>query len=130
MKKRDHPPMAGKRPVHKPMAEAQLSAVAELFALLSEPSRLRILQALAVGPLSVGELVQQTNLKQANVSRQLGTLSVAGVISRRAQGNFAIYSISLPMVFDLCEIVCRGVVKRERLLPGGERVEFGLGLFA
>jgi DNA-binding transcriptional ArsR family regulator len=102
----------GARPAsHKPMEQAQLSAVAELFALLSEPSRLRILQALQSGPLSVGELVRQTDLKQANVSRQLGTLLSAGIIARRADGNFAIYSISMPMVFDLCEIVCKGVAE-------------------
>jgi DNA-binding transcriptional ArsR family regulator len=98
-------------PAHRPMDAAQLSAVAELFSLLSEPSRLRILQALQAGPLSVGELVQQTDLKQANVSRQLGALLAAGVIARRAEGNFAIYSISMPMVFDLCEIVCDGVAE-------------------
>lgn len=94
------------------MEEAQLEAVAELFSVLSEGSRLRVLQALQRGPLSVGELVENTGLKQANVSKQLGLLQTAGVISRRQDGNRAIYSIAMPLVFELCDLVCRGVAKQ------------------
>jgi DNA-binding transcriptional ArsR family regulator len=94
---------------HKPLDLAQVQAVAELFAVLSEGSRLRILQILQNGPASVGELVQRSNLKQANVSKQLGILLSAGIIARRQDGNRAIYSIKLPLVFELCELVCRGM---------------------
>lgn len=96
----------------KPLEEAQLQAVAELFSVLSEGSRLRVLQALQQGPLSVGELVEICGMKQANVSKQLGILQAAGVISRRQEGNRAIYSIALPLVFELCDLVCRGVAKQ------------------
>jgi DNA-binding transcriptional ArsR family regulator len=97
---------------HKPLGDAQLGAVAELFSVLSESSRLRILQLLQGGELSVGELVEQSGLKQANVSKQLGLLLSAGVISRRQDGNRAIYSIALPLVYDLCELVCRGIAQQ------------------
>lgn len=96
----------------KPLEEAQLQAVAELFSVLSEGSRLRVLQALQRGPLSVGELVENCGMKQANVSKQLGILQATGVISRRQDGNRAIYSIAMPLVFDLCHLVCRGVAKQ------------------
>lgn len=96
----------------KPLDNAQLEAVAGMFSVLSEDSRLRILQALQAGPLSVGELVEQTGMKQANVSRQLGTLLAAGIIARRQDGNRAIYSIALPMVFELCSLVCAGVAEQ------------------
>jgi DNA-binding transcriptional ArsR family regulator len=96
---------------HAPLDGAQLQAVAELFDVLSEPSRLRILQVLQAGPASVGELVQMCGFKQANVSKQLGMLLSAGVISREQQGNRAIYSIQMPLVFDLCDLVCRGVAQ-------------------
>jgi DNA-binding transcriptional ArsR family regulator len=72
---------------HGQLDEAQLQAVAELFSVLSESSRLQILQALQAGPLSVGELVDRSGLKQANVSKQLGLLMSAGVIDRRQDGN-------------------------------------------
>ena len=93
----------------RPLAPAKLQAVAELFAVLSEPSRLLILQILQSGPDSVGQLVEQSGLKQANVSKQLGILLRAGIISRNPQGNRVIYAIAMPMVFQLCELVCQGV---------------------
>lgn len=90
----------------------QLQAVADLFTVLSEPSRLRILQILQEGAASVGELVERSGLKQANASKQLGILLSAGVIDRQQEGNRAIYSIAMPMVFDLCRLVCDSVAKQ------------------
>ena len=90
----------------------QLTAVAQLFAVLSEVSRLRILQILQSGPASVGELIEQTGMKQANVSKQLGILLTAGVIARRPEGNRAIYSIAMPLVTDLCHLVCEGIARQ------------------
>jgi len=89
----------------------QLTAVADLFTVLSESSRLRILQILQEGPASVGELVEKSGLKQANASKQLGILLSAGVIARQQEGNRAIYSIAMPLVFDLCHLVCDSVAK-------------------
>ena len=94
---------------HRPLDAAQLRAVAHLFGVLRECSRLQILQALQAGPAGVGELVEQSGLKQANVSKQLGILLSAGVVDRRQDGNRAVYSIKLPMVFELCDLVCRGI---------------------
>ena len=97
---------------HRPLQPAQLSAVADLFAILSEPSRLRILQILQEGPASVGELVERSQMKQANVSKQLAMLLSADLIARQQDGNRAIYSIKMPLVFELCDLVCRGVAQR------------------
>ena len=100
------------RSTKKLLDNNQLQAVAELFSALSERSRLNVLQALQQGPRSVGELVESTGMKQANVSKQLGLLLNAGVISRQQEGNRAIYSIAMPLVFELCNLVCRGVAKQ------------------
>jgi DNA-binding transcriptional ArsR family regulator len=97
------------RKLTKQLDEPQIAAVAKLFAVLSEASRLKILQALQGGPLSVGELVERSQLKQANVSKQLGMLVMAGVVGRRQDGNRSIYSIKLPLVYELCELVCGGM---------------------
>lgn len=88
------------------MPEAQLQAVADLFATLSEPSRLRILQVLEAASASVGEIIAATGMKQANVSKQLGILHQAGVLAREKDGNLVRYSIRMPIVFDLCALVC------------------------
>jgi DNA-binding transcriptional ArsR family regulator len=101
-----------KRGNHKPLEGEQLKAVAELFVVLSEESRLRIVQILQTGPASVGELVDRSGMKQANVSKQLGILQSAGIIARRQDGNRAIYSIKMPMVFKLCDLVCRGMAQQ------------------
>ena len=89
-----------------PLALGQLQAVAQLFAVLSEPTRLRILQHLHGGPASVGEIVTQLQIKQANASKQLGILHQAGVLARQKEGNQVLYSIRMPLVFDLCTLVC------------------------
>ena len=88
------------------LGEAQLQAVADLFSVLSEPTRLRILQALQGGAATVGEIMSATGIKQANASKQLGILHQAGVLAREKEGNAVRYSIRLPLVFDLCDLVC------------------------
>ncbi|HVX86810.1 MAG TPA: metalloregulator ArsR/SmtB family transcription factor [Phycisphaerae bacterium] len=98
-----------KSPAHRPLEPAQLAAVADLFSVLSEPSRLRILQFLQRGPATVTQIVEGLHLKQANVSKQLGILTTARVVERQQQGNFARYSIAMPLVFDLCALVCKSV---------------------
>ena len=96
----------------RPLDAEQLQAVAELFGVLSEPSRLRILQALHSGESSVGELVRRCGIKQANMSRQLGVLAAAGVIARRQDGNRVLYRIDMPLVPKLCDLVCVSVAKK------------------
>jgi DNA-binding transcriptional ArsR family regulator len=91
------------------LGETQLQAVSELFAVLSEPTRLRILQLLQDGSASVSEIMETLDIKQANASKQLGILHQAGVLAREKAGNSAIYSIRMPLVFDLCGLVCNGL---------------------
>jgi DNA-binding transcriptional ArsR family regulator len=99
---------------------SQMQAVAELFAVLSEPSRLSILQTLESGPKSVTQLIEETGMKQANVSKQLGILHKAGLLSRSREGNQVLYKIRMPLVFKLCDLVCgelhREATERVRLL--------------
>ena len=88
------------------LGEAQLQAVSDLFAVLSEPTRLRILQLLQHGPATVGQIMEATDIKQANASKQLGILHRSGVLARQKEGNAVRYSIRLPLIFDLCTLVC------------------------
>ena len=94
------------------LGEAQLEAVAALFGVLSEPTRLRILQLLQEGPATVTEVVRVLGIKQANASKQLGILYQAGVLGREKEGLSVRYSIRMPLVFDLCSLVC-GRLKEE-----------------
>lgn len=88
------------------MSLAKLEAVARLFAVLSEPSRLVLLQALHAGPLTVSQLVDACRMKQANVSKHLGVLHDHHLVKREREGISIRYEIADPMIFALCNLVC------------------------
>lgn len=79
---------------------------AQYFALLSEPVRLQIIQAICNDERSVQEVVEHTRLPQPNVSRHLSLMHRSGVLSRRRQGTFVYYKVSDPMVTELCRTAC------------------------
>jgi DNA-binding transcriptional ArsR family regulator len=99
-------------PKTKPFTAEQLAVVARLFAVLSEPSRLALLQTLHDGPLSVNELVDACGMKQANVSKQLAILHDHHLVKRERAGTSIRYEIADPMVFSLCNLVC-GKMKKD-----------------
>jgi ArsR family transcriptional regulator len=90
----------------KPMSDAALALVAARFRVLGEPLRLRLLQHLQGGELSVGELTERLGTTQPNVSKHLRLLGEAGLVARRQDGNTAYYSIADETVFALCDLVC------------------------
>lgn len=94
------------------LQRAALEQIAANFRALAEPTRLAILQELKARPQTVNELVQTLELSQANVSKQLGILRDAGFLHREQQGTSALYSISDPMVMELCALVCERLNKR------------------
>jgi DNA-binding transcriptional ArsR family regulator len=93
----------------KPMTEEALQLVSRRFAVLGEPMRLRLLQALMTGERAVSELVEATGGTQTNVSRHLQTLASAGLVSRRKDGLQVFYAVADPTIFKLCELVCGGI---------------------
>lgn len=88
------------------LSPAALDLVAARFRMLGEPMRLRLLQALHDGELSVTQLVEATGATQANVSKHLGLMADAGIVSRRKEGLNVYYQIADRIVFDLCDLVC------------------------
>jgi DNA-binding transcriptional ArsR family regulator len=90
----------------------QVEAVARLFGVLAEPSRLALLQALRGGPLSVSELMEACGMKQANVSKHLGVLHDHRLVRRERDGTTIRYEIADPTIFSLCNLVC-GKVERD-----------------
>lgn len=88
------------------LSPESLTLVANFFKVLSEPTRLQIVCSLRSGPLNVTEIIEETGLGQANVSKHLKMLAQAGVVSRQPCGVSAYYEISNQSFFQLCEIVC------------------------
>ncbi|MEP6474328.1 MAG: metalloregulator ArsR/SmtB family transcription factor [Gemmatimonadota bacterium] len=91
------------------LTDANATAIAERFKALSEPMRLRLLQALRAGESSVGELAERTGGGQANISKHLQVLLQQGYVGRRKQGTTSWFRITDPQVFTMCELVCGGL---------------------
>ena len=84
---------------------AALTQVADYFKVLSELSRLQVLCSLKSGTKNVSEIMAETGLGQANVSKHLKILAQAGIVSRTPQGVSVYYEIVELFIFDLCELV-------------------------
>ena len=83
-----------------------ITLIAERFRALGEPVRLQILNCLRRRELTVSEIIEETGLGQANVSKHLQLLHSLGFVSRRKDGLFVYYAIGDRDVFDLCDHMC------------------------
>lgn len=97
---------------HRQLTEEALQLVAARFAVLAEPMRLRLIQALFDGEKNVGELTAATGGTQANVSRHLQTLTAAHILTRRKEGLQVFYRIGDPTIPQLCDVVCGAIEKQ------------------
>lgn len=92
--------------VPHPLPERLLELVAYRFRVIGEPMRIRLLEQLRAGPATVGQLSEALTAGQQNVSKHLGVLYQAGILSREKQGTSVRYAIADATVFELCELVC------------------------
>jgi DNA-binding transcriptional ArsR family regulator len=108
--------------VSHPLSDDLVELIAERFRVLSEPTRIKLLDRLREGEATVLELTVLIGTTQQNVSKHLGVLQRSGIVARRKQGNFAYYSIVDEGVFELCEAVCGSLQQQAealRLVVGG-----------
>src|SRR6185369_17686134 len=96
------------------LTEAMTEVVARRFRALGEPMRLRILQALEDGEKPVSGIVEILEASQPNISKHLKALCQEGLVNRRRDGLNICYRIADPMVFKLCELICRDAAERAR----------------
>ena len=92
-----------------------LEEIAERLKALADPTRLAILHALdpdgTCDERCVGELGAIVGTSQANVSKHLGVLRHAGLVTARRDGMNVFYSVADSAAFDVCRLMC-GVVER------------------
>ena len=93
-----------------------LVLIAEGFRALGEPARLRLLNSLRDGGRTVTELVNVTDLGQANVSKHLHVLYSCGLVVRHREGPFVRYAIADDRVYRLCDIMCDQLQAESRSL--------------
>lgn len=77
--------------------------LANRFKLLSEPTRLRILEVICSKEHKVSEICERTGLQQANVSKQLQLLKTAGVVACRRVGTCRYYRVIDQELLHLCD---------------------------
>jgi ArsR family transcriptional regulator len=76
---------------------------AELFKVLGDPTRLRILDALSAGEMKVQEIADSLEMTQSAISHQLHTLKDHRVVKARREGRWIYYSIDDAHVKELYE---------------------------
>jgi DNA-binding transcriptional ArsR family regulator len=72
--------------------------IALRLAALAEPTRLRVLDRLAQGPLHVGALAELLGVPMVNLSHHLGVMRQAGIVEDEKDGRRVIYRLH-PDVF-------------------------------
>lgn len=77
-------------PANTPVTQARW----ELYRLLSEPVRLRLLALASVDALAVGELAELLGELQPNVSRHVAALRHAGLVQVRRHGTWALVRVA------------------------------------
>ena len=110
-------------PIPHPLPEPLVELIAQRFRIIGEPMRIRLLDALRDGPMTINELTDALGATQQNVSKHVGVLAQAGIVGREKDGNRVRCSIADESVFELCELVCGGlreqVAELDELLAGG-----------
>ena len=109
--------------IPRPLPEPLIELIAQRFRVIGEPMRIKLLDALRDGEATVGELTDRLGSSQQNVSKHLGVLHRAGIVSRSKRGTFAHYAIADSGVFAICEQVCGGLHQQiqelDQILTGG-----------
>lgn len=103
------------------MSEELMFLVAERFKALADPARVRLLNALRDGERSVGDLVDDAGLTQANASKHLARLHQLGFVTRHRDGLHIYYALADRDILKLCDLMCGRIEAetrtRGRLFP-------------
>ena len=81
----------------------EVKYLAEIFKLLSEPNRLKILCNLSMECRPVSDIVTATGLSQTNVSFHLRLLREAGLVRPERKGAFIYYCLPDPKIMKHIE---------------------------
>jgi DNA-binding transcriptional ArsR family regulator len=80
---------------------------AEFFRALGHPLRIRILELLRDGPLSVTQIQEATGAPGSSVSQQLGVLRRRDILATERRGTTIIYRVPDPELFELLDVARR-----------------------
>jgi ArsR family transcriptional regulator len=97
----------------------EIEAVAHRFALLSDPTRLRILHTVMErGELPVYRIAELTHVSRFNASAHLNRLALGGLVARRREGSTVYYRVDDHELTVICESMCASLRSQSRALAG------------
>ena len=109
---------------------------ADFFRVLGHPARVRMLQLLRDGELSVGAMRNALDLDASSTSQHLAALRNQGLVASRKEGTSVYYRVRDPRTLDLLELAKQIIAGArednqallddlavEDFLPGRERGE-------
>src|SRR5881628_3299057 len=71
----------------------EVNLIVEVFRMLADPTRIRVLWALTGGELSVSELAEQVEKPAPSVSQHLAKLRMARLVRTRREGTSVFYRV-------------------------------------
>ena len=80
---------------------------AEFFKALAHPLRIRILELLRDGPLSVTHIQEATGAPISSVSQQLAVLRSRNILTTERHGTTVIYGVPDAELFELLDVARR-----------------------
>ncbi|MER5878716.1 MULTISPECIES: metalloregulator ArsR/SmtB family transcription factor [unclassified Streptomyces] len=69
-------------------------AKAEFFRMLGHPVRIRVLELLQTGPVSVRDLLSEIEIEPSNLSQQLAVLRRSGIVVSIREGSTVSYALA------------------------------------
>ena len=100
------PEQALEAALSRPISEIK----AELFRALAHPARIRVLELLAEGERSVGEMQPLVGIESSHLSQQLAVLRRAGLVDTRKEGSSVYYAIRDPELIALLAVAKRVLI--------------------
>jgi ArsR family transcriptional regulator len=103
-----------------PTGTHDVQPLARLLKALADPTRLRVVAALAQGELCVCHLEAVLELPQPTVSRQLAILRAAGIVADRREGTWVHYRLA-PLADPAAARVMRALADASDVEPALQR---------
>jgi DNA-binding transcriptional ArsR family regulator len=99
------------------MTAEMIEEAARRFALLGDPTRLRILQTVIEGgELSVGAIAGVAGASRFNTSAHLNRLALGGLVARRREGSTVYYRVNDENLPRICDWMCASLQQRATAL--------------
>tara|TARA_B100001964_G_scaffold213388_1_gene250243 strand:+ start:1258 stop:1656 length:399 start_codon:yes stop_codon:yes gene_type:complete len=92
--------------------EAKVHRIAEMFKALSDPTRIRIIEALSIKELCVCDLANLLGMTQSAISHQLRLLRQNSILKYRKEGRVVYYSLDDEHVSEILNSVASHISHR------------------